>query len=95
MFPHVCTNVDPNFDNVDRDGKVLTSLVEVTGRVAFRSAQPSIQLIPTTWSGEVIPSSVEERKRVSSCWPDSFHDVRMEVAGSKRVCVEDVVKTMN
>ena len=47
------------------------------------------------WPGEDIPSSVEERKRVSSCWPDSFHNVRMEVAGSKRVCVEDVVKTMN
>jgi hypothetical protein len=29
MFPHACINVDPNFDDVVRDGKVLTNLVEV------------------------------------------------------------------
>ena len=45
MFSHDCINVYPNFDDVIRGGKLLTSLVgAIAGRVAFRRADGSTGL---------------------------------------------------
>ena len=44
MFPLGCMNVDHNFHDIVRGGKVLTSLVEVASRIALRRADGSTGL---------------------------------------------------